>query len=177
MLYFLVARLIWNFKPLVQLMCMDLCSVHPPHVFEIHGVSVQIRKRMRPRLNWDAFVNPRKVAVYKSHSGFMMNGEMETTWCWQSNMPLVALTRISSSHKKKCFLLAKCPHVDVASNFGSLSSPLSRLPNLSWQEQFIKHRTLTHKKEKKEVNDKSVGWYTKEDMQKVLKWNAKLPRI
>ena len=52
MLYFLVARLIWNFKPLVQLMCMDLCSVHPPHVFEIHGVSVQIRKRMRSRLNW-----------------------------------------------------------------------------------------------------------------------------
>ena len=79
--------------------------------------------------------------------------------------------------QKTCFLLAKCPHVDVASNFGSLSSPLSRLPNLSWQEQFIKHRTLTHKKEKKEVNDKSVGWYTKEDMQKVLKWNAKLPRI
>lgn len=103
MLYFLVARLIWNFKPLVQLMCMDLCSVHPPHVFEIHGVSVQIRKRMRSRLNWDAFVNPRKVAVYKSHSGFMMNGEMETTWCWQSNMPLVALTRLSSSHKKHVF--------------------------------------------------------------------------
>ena len=48
---------------------------------------------------------------------------------------------------------------------------------ISLQDRFVKYKTKTLTKTDRTTNDVSVGWYTKEDMQKVLKWNPKLFRI
>lgn len=67
---------------------------------------------------------------------------------------------------------AKCPHKVIA--LGISIFPSSGVSILSWQDQFIKYKKLTSTKTKKESSDVAVGWYSKEDMQKVLKWNANL---
>ena len=38
----------------------------------------------------------------------------------------------------------------------------------------MKYKTRTLTKTDKTTSDRSSGWYTKEDMQKILKWNATL---
>ena len=44
----------------------------------------------------------------------------------------------------------------------------------SWEERFIKYRTSRTKKSDSKTNDVAMGWYSKEDMVKVLKWNKNL---
>lgn len=43
------------------------------------------------------------------------------------------------------------------------------------QDRFVKYRTNIHKKTETTRSDVDMGWYSKDDMVKVLKWNAKLP--
>lgn len=50
-----------------------------------------------------------------------------------------------------------------------LSPPIVQCPE---QERFIAYKTKTVRKEDKKVTDLTVGWYSKEDMSKILKWNS-----
>lgn len=50
-----------------------------------------------------------------------------------------------------------------------LSPPIVQCPE---QERFIAYKTRTVKKEDKKTTDLTVGWYSKDDMSKMLKWNS-----
>ena len=55
------------------------------------------------------------------------------------------------------------------------SNPPCRLDQaFSWQARFIKYKKKTVTKNDRHVSDLAKGWYTKEDMSKILKWNANL---
>lgn len=45
---------------------------------------------------------------------------------------------------------------------------------VSSQDRFIKYKQKTVTKTEKQTNDIANGWYTKEDMAKILKWPATL---
>ena len=47
-------------------------------------------------------------------------------------------------------------------------------PHLSLQDRFIKYKQRTVTKTDTKISDMETGWYTKDDMAKVLKWNATL---
>ena len=51
-------------------------------------------------------------------------------------------------------------------------SPFPPLAQCPEQDRFIAYKTKTVRKEDKKTTDLSVGWYSKEDMVKVLKWNS-----
>ena len=119
---------------------------------------------------------PKKMGSCKFHSGSMTSGRMEITWPWPNSLHSATSTRIANQQSMQfihCIFCQFTLHVGRATHISNPNkSRASRI-----QEAFIKFKEKSLTKNDKTVSDLEMGWYSRDDIMKVLKWNTSLIQI
>ena len=135
------------------------------------------RRKTPWKQNFGDYVSGSQTASSRSPNGCTKNGKPVIICKWLDNSRVATSTRIPSLSKISFDMFCQvstfeqCQWKPLPNHMEQsiMSSDCS-----SWQERFVKFKKRTCSKQDKTTSDLSVGWYSKEDMSKVLKWNANL---
>ena len=133
-------------------------------------MSIILRKTTLWKQSWGGYVSRSRVGGCRCPNGCMTNGALGTIQSWPANIKAVGSTR-------PMMLWFCSPSIIHWSNGHCQSHPASSCvpkPHLSLQDRFIKYKQKTVTKTDTKISDMETGWYTKDDMVKVLKWNSTL---
>ena len=132
---------------------------------------------MHWRLNFADYVNASQVVNAKYRTGFMNSGRSQTTWKWHCAISNVALTRMITYNI--CFFETRWYDmnmyellVDHVPHKHHIYHSINKFATPWYQEEFKKQEAKTDTKNDKTVADIQMGWYSKEDMKTLLKWNV-----
>ena len=149
----------------IRTYCLNRCQHRGP-----------LRRKTPWRQSWGVCASPKKMGSCKFHSGSMTSGRMEITWPWPNSLHSATSTRIANQQSMQfihCIFCQFTLHVGRATHISNPNkSRASRI-----QEAFIKFKEKSLTKNDKTVSDLEMGWYSRDDMLKVLKWNTSLIQI
>ena len=129
-----------------------------------------LRKTTHWKPSWGGYVKQRRGEGCRCPNGCMTSGAPGTMGSWPASSKAVGSIR-------PMFLWFCSPSIIHWSNKdcqSHLAIAFQNHKHLSLQDRFVKYKQRTVTKTDSKISDMETGWYTKDDMAKVLKWNATL---